>query len=135
MSWQTPINKRISNSQSNVPVSYTQTTKRVKTVSVSEFLASRDKYRDVSKQLSDLFDDINKMVRTSSQCAASAQINHNQHNHNKWHVKKADEQDDKTKILSCFSMLAQDNYNEIFATCLLPRPPLFVPICSLIVTL
>ena len=110
--WQTQNNKKmVSTAAANL-----SNHKRTKIVTEKEFWLAKPKYMEVSQQLSDLFDNINKMVSTSSQRAASAQINHNQHNHNKWHIKKSDDVDEKTKILSCFNMLAITNYNEIFTT-------------------
>lgn len=69
---------------------------------------------EVSCELSEYFDKINEMFKTSTQYLDSKKkINHNQHNHNKWQNKKLSDCDDMTKILGNFNKLTNENFDII----------------------
>lgn len=83
----------------------------VKKIPVSIIMQYESIFVDVTRELSNKFDDINKMLLTSTQYQDS-KINHNIHNHNRWKLSNADS-DDITKILACFNKLAVTNFDEV----------------------
>lgn len=93
------------------PVASTTSSAGVKKIPTSIIMQYETIYTDVTRELSNKFDEINKMLLTSTQYQDS-KINHNIHNHNRWKLTNVDS-NDITKILACFNKLAVTNFDDI----------------------
>lgn len=87
----------------------------IKIVQKAEFQNYKKIYGEVTFAMSELFDNINKMVNTSSQYLSSKQINHNQHNHNKWHSKDINDCEVDIQVNALFNKLSVSNIQAIMA--------------------
>ena len=74
-----------------------------------------NKENQVTYELSLIFDKINDMFKTSTQYIESKKkINYNQSNHNKWELKKDEDNSIINIICSGFNKITKENYNQIF---------------------
>lgn len=87
----------------------------IKQISKAEIMSVRHLYTEVTYKLSELFDNINEMVNTSSQYQHSKNINHNQHNHNVWHSKKATDYDIDIQVMALFNKATDTNVQDVIA--------------------
>lgn len=117
--WQTidkkKLNKKVG-SVHNVVTSGSLLKNSVKIVTKTDFQYYKKIYSEVSFALSELFDSINTMVHTSSQYQSSKQINHNQHNHNKWHTKAIEDCDIDVQINAIFNKISASNVQSVMGT-------------------
>lgn len=68
----------------------------------------------VSQELSNIFDKINDMFKTSTQYLESKKkINYNQLNHNKWELKQDQDNTIINNIYLAFNKITEDNYQDI----------------------
>jgi hypothetical protein len=88
----------------------------IRVIAKADFQQYKKMYTEVSFAMSELFDNINKMVYTSSQYLSSKQINHNQHNHNKWHTKNLDDSEIDVQINAMFNKLSGANIQVIMSS-------------------
>jgi hypothetical protein len=73
-----------------------------------------NKKKIVSYELSSMFDKINDMFKTSTQYLESKKkINYNQNNHNRWELKKEEDNTIINIICINFNKITNDNFNEI----------------------
>lgn len=70
---------------------------------------------EISFELSNIFDNINELFKTSTQYIENKKrINYNQINHNKWKLKKNETSNIVNIISNCFNRITDSNYNIIF---------------------
>lgn len=108
--WQTAKTKRKTKTI-QPPISMNTSSSGFKVIPVGIIMQYESIYVDVTRELSNKFDEINKMLLTSTQWQDS-KINHNIHNHNRWKLSNTDN-NDIAKILGSFNKLTNMNFDII----------------------